>query len=148
MKFDSKKIAKACVKATVEDVRNKFGCSVATVYNACREHGVVPFGGSERKPEIVRKYIEANPEATIVDVAAALSIHSDTIKRYCEKYGFTPALPSSRVSLSTFEILHKLLTGHSQSNISRDFSVSRQWVHQVQVAAKQAGIFQLFSERK
>lgn len=148
MKFDSKKIAKACVKATVADVQEKFSCSVATVYNACKKHGVVPFGGSERKPEIVRKYIEANPEATIADVAAALSIHSDTIKRYCEKYGFTPALPSSRVSLSTFEILHKLLTGHSQSNISRDFSVSRQWVHQVQVAAKQAGIFQLFSERK
>ena len=141
--FDAKAIAEECKTRDWVEVMEEFGCSRATVSNACQLYGVPMVGKNMLKARLVKKFIEDNPGCGIADVAAATGVTQQTIYRYCDTYGFEPPVKRPKtVARSTFEILKQMIDGHRDVDIAQEFFVSRQRVNQIRVEAERAGILE------
>lgn len=148
--FDSKAIAEACKEKSWQDVQADFGCSRATVSNACHVYGVPQYSKARSKAQLLGSYLTENPTATLREVSVLLDMSTITIRKYCQKYGFAaPPLGEKRVaSQSTFEVVAHLMRGMNQADIAGELFMSRQRVQQIHKAAEAAGILPKYHRDK
>lgn len=142
--FDSVAIAEFCKTNSDIAAQIKFGCSRATISNACRTHGVVP----RSEPDIRRKRIadwimDGQGSRTIEDAINEFKVSRNRVVSACRQFGVTvvSVKDTRQVARGSLEILAMLWSGLSQSDISLELCVSRQRVEQVQRAAEAHRLF-------
>lgn len=142
-KFDAAEIAKYCCGKTVDDAVLAFGCSRATVINACSAHGVDLTSKAAETRGKIAQWVKDN-NASVPEAASKFGTSRKRVGYACKEHGVTPRLAESDysppIARSTFEILCLLLQGHGGSEIAEEFGVSRQRVGQIKKRAVEAGI--------
>lgn len=138
-KFNKDEIAKYAAQHGVAKASEKFGCSPATAYNACRAKDVRPPSYPYLKSKEVVDWMIAN-KATVAEATNHFKVSAASVRRYCEVLGHKPAEAEYHVpvSLSNFEILAALICGYNQSQIAREYGISSQRVQQIQARATDA----------
>lgn len=98
---------------------------------------------STEKQNVIRRLVEMGFSGP--DIAKIVDCRNETVYRYAELWGYemTGNKRQSRAvkhfPTLAFRILYGLLQGESQSELARSYGVSRQRVHQILCAAKEAG---------
>lgn len=122
---------------------NYFGCSRATVRNACMRYGVTlpkqPRPTDTLHREIANYISQGN---TIEEACTKYSLRPITIKEACRKNGVMLARKSNppAFSTTTFEALRMILLGHEDSSIARELFITRERVRQIRLGAIAANL--------
>jgi len=142
-KFDAAKIAQYCRENTIGDAMLAFGCSRATVTNACEAHGVALLNKSAAERRKVAEWVKEN-NASISEATFKFGMTRNRVGSACKENGVTPKEEISDykppIARSTLEVLCMLLQGYQAAEIAKAFAVSRQRVSHIKQQAIEARI--------
>ena len=141
--FDAKELAERCKNSTPEDTAKEFGCSLSTVINACRVHGVQVITKASADRKKIAAWVGEN-DATIADAVRHFGCSRNRIGQACKDHGVSPRKEESTFNppspRSNFEILAMLMQNYIPSDIAREMAVSRQRVDQIKANAEAVGL--------